>query len=101
MPVVTIMPSGKKLNAPSGTPLLEIVLKSEEGIGRKCGGKASCGTCHIFVTEGRKSLTKIDRIENERLDCVVGVGPKSRLACQARLGEEDITLEIMGFASGL
>ncbi len=100
MPTVTIMPSGKTLEVPAGTSLLDAILSSEEGIGHKCGGKASCGTCHIFVTEGRKSLSRVDRVENERLDAVVGVGSKSRLACQARVGEENVTLEILGFASG-
>ncbi|MEC4683097.1 MAG: 2Fe-2S iron-sulfur cluster-binding protein [Nitrospirota bacterium] len=101
MPVVTIMPSGKNLDAVSGTTLLEILTSSGETIGHKCGGKASCGTCHIFVSEGKKSLSKIERLENERLDAVVGVGSKSRLACQARMGAENITIEILGFASGL
>jgi len=101
MPAVTIMPSGKIIEIERGTRILDILIESKEMIGHKCGGKASCGTCHIFVTEGRKSLSKIERIENERLDAVVGVGSKSRLACQAKVGTENITVEILGFASGL
>ncbi|HAJ72912.1 MAG TPA: ferredoxin, partial [Methylophilaceae bacterium] len=42
---------------------------------------------------GRKSISKIQRTENEKLDSIVGVGSKSRLACQAVLGEEDVTIE--------
>jgi 2Fe-2S ferredoxin len=34
------------------------------------------------------------------LDATIGVGTKSRLACQARMGQEDVTVEILGFASG-
>ncbi len=55
---------------------------------------------HVFVHDGRKTLSKIQREENERLDQIVGVGSKSRLACQARLGTEDVTVEILGFNSG-
>ena len=51
-------------------------------------------------SEGRKSLSKIGHEENERLDQIVGAGPKSRLACQAKLGAGDITAEILGFGSG-
>ena len=51
-------------------------------------------------SEGRESLSKIARAENERLDQIVGAGSKSRLACQAKLGAEDITAEILGFGSG-
>lgn len=100
MPVLTIMPSGKKVEVSAGSRLLDAVLASGVEIGHKCGGSASCGSCHIFVTEGRKSLSRIDRSENERLDAVVGVGSKSRLACQAKIGEENVSIEILGFSSG-
>ena len=43
-------------------------------------------------------MSKIGREENEKLDSIVGVGSKSRLACQATvLGTEDITLEVLSF----
>lgn len=36
--------------------------------------------------------------ENDRLDMIVGVGSKSRLACQATvLGTEDVTVELLSF----
>ena len=75
---------------------------AEIGILHKCEGQAKCGSCHIFVQEGRKGLSKIAREENEKLDSIVGVGSKSRLACQAKvLGTENITIELLGFGSGL
>jgi 2Fe-2S ferredoxin len=58
------------------------------------------GERHIFLLEGRKSVSKIQRAENEKLDTLVGVGSKSRLACQVILGEEPVTIELLGFASG-
>jgi 2Fe-2S ferredoxin len=100
MPIVTIIPSGKTLEAESGTRILDILIQSGDNIGHKCDGNASCGTCHIFINEGRKTLSKTERLENERLDAVVGVGSKSRLACQAKLGTENITVELLGFSSG-
>ena len=67
-----------------------------------CGGNAACGTCHIFVQEGRKGISKVTKAENEKLDTIVGVGSKSRLACQAKvLGTENIKVELLSFASGL
>ncbi|EQD50757.1 (2Fe-2S) ferredoxin, partial [mine drainage metagenome] len=83
MPVVTMMPSGKKIEAAEGVSILRAILDSGESIPHKCEGKAECGSCHIFVTEGKKSLSKIQRVENEKLDTLVGIGSKSRLACQA------------------
>jgi ferredoxin len=66
-----------------------------------CVGEAKCGACHIFVHDGRKTVSKMQRLENERLDAIVGVGSKSRLACLTRLGGENVTIELLGFGSGL
>jgi 2Fe-2S ferredoxin len=102
MTTVTILPSGKTIEAAEGATLLEIILSSGEEINHKCEGQAQCGSCHIFVQEGRKGLTKIGREENEKLDTIVGVGSKSRLACQTKvLGTENIKVELLGFGSGL
>lgn len=100
MPIVTILPSGKAIEAASGSRLLDAILAAGEQIISKCGGEAKCGHCHVFVQEGRKSLSKTTRIENEKLDSIVGVGSKSRLACQATLGSENVTIELLGFSSG-
>ncbi len=97
MPVLTIMPSGKQVQAAEGMSILQAILSSGEDINHKCEGKADCGSCHIFVTEGRKSISRIQRLENEKLDTIVGVGSKSRLACQAILGNENVTVEILTF----
>ena len=94
MPVLTIQPSGKTVQVTAGSSILSALLAGGEKIAHKCDGKAECGSCHIFVQEGRKSLSKTQRAENEKLDAIVGVGSKSRLACQAILGEEDITVEV-------
>ncbi|HMV39491.1 2Fe-2S iron-sulfur cluster-binding protein [Plasticicumulans sp.] len=97
MPVLTLMPSGKTVEAAAGTSILAALLAADVQIGHKCGGKAECDGCHVFVLEGRKSLSRIQRLENERLDTIVGVGSKSRLACQAILGEENVTVELLSF----
>ncbi len=99
MPTVTIQPSGKTIEAETGSRLLDALLAAGEKIVSKCGGKSKCGECHVFVQEGRKSLSKMQRIENDTLDTVVGVGSKSRLACQALLGANNVTVELLGFGS--
>lgn len=100
MSTVTIMPSGKTIEASEGMTLLAAILSADETLSHKCDGNASCGTCHIFLLEGRKGVSKIAREENEKLDAIVGVGSKSRLACQAKvLGTENIKIELLGFDS--
>jgi 2Fe-2S ferredoxin len=98
MTTVTLMPSGYKVEAGEGASLLSLILGTDEKIQHNCDGKATCGTCHVFVLEGRKGVSKISREENEKLDSIVGVGSKSRLACQATiLGTEDVTVEVLSF----
>jgi ferredoxin, 2Fe-2S len=102
MTTLTVMPEGISIEVNEGTSLLAALLGADIAIPHKCEGNAKCGSCHIFVQEGRKGLSKIAREENERLDTIVGVSSKSRLACQAKvLGTENIKVELLGFKSGL
>jgi 2Fe-2S ferredoxin len=102
MSTLTVLPSGKSFEVAEGTTLLAALLGAEMGILHKCEEQAKCGSCHIYVQEGRKGISKIAREENERLDTIVGIGSKSRLACQAKmLGTENVTIELLGFGSGV
>jgi ferredoxin, 2Fe-2S len=103
MSMVTIMPSGKTVEAAEGTTLLAVI-KSADASYMKDFDESSkdASPWHIFVHEGRKGLSKVSREENEKLDAIVGVGSKSRLACYATvLGTEDIKVELLGFSSGM
>lgn len=97
MPLLTIQNSGKTIEVETGKSLLAAVLAAGESILHKCDGKAECGSCHISVKEGRKTLSKTQRAENEKLDSIVGVGSSSRLACQTLMGTENITVELLSF----
>ena len=102
MTTLTIMPSGKTIEVSEGMTILAALLGAEVAIEHKCEGQAKCGSCHIFLQEGRKGVSKVAKLENEKLDSIVGVGSKSRLACQATiLGTENIKIELLGFGSGL
>lgn len=92
---MTVMPSGKSYQVAPGTSLLAALQAAGEPIQSKCGGEAKCESCHVFVTAGRKSLSKIKPAENEKLDGMVGISSNSRLACQALLGTEPITVELI------
>jgi ferredoxin, 2Fe-2S len=98
MSLVTLAPSGKSVDVAEGATLLSAILEAMPEFSHKCEGNAQCGSCHIVVLEGRKGISKITREENEKLDTIVGVGSKSRLACQAKvLGTENIKVEILSF----
>lgn len=100
MPQLTVTPSGMSAEIPTGMRILDALLNIGAPITYKCDGKATCGKCHIFVHDGRKSLNRMTPEENAKLDTIVGVGSKSRLACQAIMGTEPVTVELLGFSSG-
>lgn len=95
MTTLTVLPSGKSYEVAPGTSLLNALQAAGEPIISKCGGEARCESCHVMVPVGRKSLSKIQRLENEKLDGIVGVSSGSRLACQAILGDEAVTVELL------
>ena len=101
MSTLTILPNGITAEVAAGTNLLQAILDAGAKLVSKCGGEAQCGACHLFITEGRKGVTKMTPIENSKLDTIVGVGSKSRLACQVTvLGTEPVTVELLGALSG-
>ena len=100
MTTLTIHPSGKVFEAAPGSTLLQAILDAGEQLVSKCSGEAKCGACHVFVTEGRKGINRIGPLENSKLDTLVGIGSKSRLACQVQLGTEPVTVELLGALSG-
>lgn len=100
MTTLTIQPSGRRFEFEAGANLLATLIAAGEQLVSKCGGNASCGACHLFVTEGRKSVSRLTPAENAKLDTLVGVGSKSRLACQVTLGTEPVTVELLGALSG-
>jgi 2Fe-2S ferredoxin len=98
---LTIQPAGLVGEVAAGTNLLQAILAAGGQLAAKCGEQARCGGCHLFVTEGRKGLSKMTPAENTRLDSIIGVSGKSRLACQATLlGTEAVTVELLGALSG-
>lgn len=100
MPTLTVLPSGKTAQIDTGTSLLAGIIAAGEDLKHSCTDSACSGLCHVFVPVGKKSLSKTQRAENDKLDTIVGVGSKSRLACQARIGEEDVTVELLDALSG-
>ncbi|SMF97600.1 ferredoxin, 2Fe-2S [Methylomagnum ishizawai] len=98
MTTLTIQPSGKTVEVTEGMTLLEAILAAGENLMHKCGGNAQCGSCHIFLQAGKKGVSRPAAPEHSKLDTIVGVGSKSRLACQSKvLGTEDITVELLSF----
>jgi ferredoxin, 2Fe-2S len=101
VPTVTVLPLGRMICVYEGTSLLAALLGAGISIPQKCEGRAKCGSCHIFVQKGRNGLSKVERVENERLNAILGAGSKSRLACQARVRGTDSSITILLLGSSL
>ena len=100
MPKITVLPhpelapEGAELNVPVGTSICEALLDNGIEIEHACDMSCACTTCHCIVREGFESLEKADELEEDFLDRAWGLEPQSRLACQAVVGTEDLTVEI-------
>ena len=101
MPKLTFMnPHGPSSNGPlvidakKGISILDAAEDCGARVGHACGGNLACSTCHVWVHEGVDSLPEVTDKENDIMDKAFDVRPESRLGCQARLGDEDVVVEI-------
>nr|HEX4317420.1 2Fe-2S iron-sulfur cluster-binding protein [Kofleriaceae bacterium] len=77
-----------------GTTILDAAEDCGARVGHACGGNLACSTCHVWVQAGLDSLPEVADKENDIMDKAFDVRPESRLGCQAKLGDADVTVEI-------
>jgi 2Fe-2S ferredoxin len=101
MPKITFKnPHGPKSTGPltievkRGESILDAAEEHGVRVGHACGGNLACSTCHCYVEQGLDSLPEITDKENDIMDKAFDVRPESRLGCQARVGDEDLIVEI-------
>jgi 2Fe-2S ferredoxin len=61
-----------------------------------CGGVCACVTCHLWVERGLDSLSDLTEREDDKLDEAAGLTAHSRLACQARVGADEVVARVPG-----
>lgn len=100
MPKVTVLPNAKicpqgaVVEVPTGAKLAQALVKAGVEIPHACEYNCACATCHVIVRKGFDTLPEADDRELDQLDNAFGVCEESRLACQVKMGNEDITIEI-------
>jgi 2Fe-2S ferredoxin len=101
MPKITFLnPHGPRSTGPltieckRGASILDVAEDCGARVGHACGGNLACSTCHVWVTQGIDSLPEVTDKENDIMDKAFDVRPESRLGCQARCGDQDLTVEI-------
>lgn len=96
MPKVTFLPAGRSAEVAPGTTILDAAEEAGVELPSNCGGVCACTTCHVWVERGSESLSEIEEREDDKLQEAAGVGPRSRLACQARVGGGEVVVRIPG-----
>lgn len=94
MPQVTFLPMNQVCEAQPGESILDVAIRNDVPLQHACGGFCACTTCHVIVRAGSDHLAPIEEAEEDRLDAAEGVGPQSRLGCQAQV-RGDVTVEIV------
>ncbi|CAN4273431.1 Fdx Ferredoxin [Methylophilaceae bacterium] len=94
LPHVELCPEGVAIEANSGESICDVLLNHQIDIDHACDQACACTTCHVIIREGFKSLNPSSDEEDDLLDKAWGLEPHSRLSCQARVGKEDLVVEI-------
>ena len=87
-------PEGAVIEANAGETIIDAALRNGIDIEHACEMSCACTTCHVIVREGFQSLEASDELEDDMLDKAWGLEPESRLSCQAKVADQDLTVEI-------
>jgi 2Fe-2S ferredoxin len=82
------------IDAEPGVSICDAALANGIEIEHACEKSCACTTCHVIIREGYESLAGAEEMEEDLLDKAWGLEPESRLSCQARVGDQDLVIEI-------
>lgn len=94
LPHSEICPDSKIIGAKEGDNLCQVLLDNGVDIEHACDMSCACTTCHVIIKQGFDSLDNALDREEDLLDMAWGLTQLSRLSCQVKLGNKDLTLEI-------
>jgi len=91
---IKLDPIGTNTQIKTNDNLLSGLLKNNLDVMQECGGRGMCSTCHVYIKEGMKSLSPLNRREKRTLEVITTCKMNSRLACQARVVGEGVVVEL-------
>ena len=94
LPHATLAPKGALLEVRQGISICDALLENHVDIEHACEKQAACTTCHVIVREGFDTLEEASEKEEDMLDKAWGLEANSRLSCQAKVADADLTIEI-------
>ena len=94
-------PDGAVIEGKAGDTICEALLDNKISIEHACELSCACTTCHVLVKKGFLDLEEASEAEEDMLDKAWGLEPTSRLSCQAKVKDQDITVEIPKYTINL
>jgi len=94
LPHESLCPTGAQFEVAPGTTICRALLNEHIALEHACEMSCACTTCHVIVREGFNSLNASEEDEDDLLDMAWGLTPQSRLACQAKVDHENLTIEL-------
>jgi len=94
LPHHDVCPEGKVIDAEAGMTICDAALANDIEIEHACEKSCACTTCHVIIRKGFDALDEATDQEEDMLDKAWGLEPESRLSCQAKVGADDLVVEI-------
>jgi ferredoxin len=91
---IKIQPLNKDVEVRPNESLLNVLLEQEMNVLQACGRQGRCATCHVYIESGMESLSPYTEQERLTLSFITTAQPKSRLACQARVLQDGVVVEV-------
>src|SRR3974377_442535 len=99
MPKVTVLPheelcpQGVEFECRAGAALCDQLRDNAVAIEHACEKACVCPTCHVLIRTGFNSLRAASDAEEDQLGKAWGLEACSRLSCQVRVANADLTVE--------
>ncbi len=94
LPHETLCPAGLEIEVEVGASICDALLDHHIEIEHACEKSCACTTCHVIVRAGYEGLDPPTEKEDDLLDKAWGLELTSRLSCQARMKQANVTIEI-------
>jgi ferredoxin len=91
---VRLEPISQNASVETNGNLLSILINKDLDVLKECGGRGMCATCHVYVKDGMAALSPINRREQRTLEVITTCKSNSRLACQARVLQNGVIVEL-------
>ncbi|WP_343128605.1 2Fe-2S iron-sulfur cluster-binding protein [Buchnera aphidicola (Kurisakia onigurumii)] len=84
----------KRIQSFPGESILDAALRNNIYIEHACEKSCACTTCHCYIIKGSNTISVCQEKEEDALDKAWNLQENSRLTCQAKVGNENIEVEI-------